>query len=125
MQIEVSTGEVLDKLSILQLKKELISDKDKLTNIAKEYEILQQVTEDLMYNQQVYNLYTQLLEINRALWHVEDNLREKERYKEFDQEFIELARDVYFTNDKRAEIKKQINIITNSKLVEEKSYEQY
>lgn len=125
MKVEVSTGEVLDKLSILELKKELISDKDKLINITKEYEILYQVTEKLLHDQEVTILYNKLLEVNRALWYIEDNLREKERYKEFDQEFIELARDVYFTNDKRAEIKKQINIITNSELVEEKSYEQY
>lgn len=125
MKIEVSTGEVLDKLSILSLKKEFILDGNKLDNVSREYEVLYRATEDLLQSEQVYKLYSDLLQINRALWHIEDKLREKERHKEFDQEFIELARDVYFTNDRRAEIKKQINIITNSELVEEKSYEQY
>lgn len=125
MKIEVSTGEVLDKVSILYLKQEFISDTDKLANITKEYRALYQAIEEFLYDEQVYKLYNSLLEVNRALWHIEDKLREKERYKEFNQEFIELARDVYFTNDKRAQIKKQINIITNSELIEEKSYEQY
>lgn len=125
MKVEVSTGEILDKVSILYLKKELILDKAKLSNIIKEYDTLYQVIEEFMYNVEVYKLYNKLLEVNRELWHIEDKLREKERYKEFNQEFIELARDVYFTNDKRAEIKKQINIVTNSELIEEKSYEQY
>lgn len=125
MKVEVSTGELLDKVTILLLKKEFISDKDKLDNINKEYGTLYQTIEEFLYDEQVYNLYNSLLEVNRALWHIEDKLREKERYKEFNQEFIELARDVYFTNDKRAQIKKQINIITNSELIEEKSYEQY
>jgi arginyl-tRNA--protein-N-Asp/Glu arginylyltransferase len=125
MKVEVSTGEILDKVSILYLKKELILDKAKLTNIIKEYDTLYQVIEEFTYNVEVYKLYNKLLEVNRDLWHIEDKLREKERYKEFNQEFIELARDVYFTNDKRAEIKKQINILTNSELIEEKSYEQY
>lgn len=125
MIVEVSVGEVLDKLTILHLKKQYISDKDKLDNINKEYMILCKVCEDLLHDNQVSELYSNLLEVNGLLWQIEDDLREMERLKKFDTDFIELARSVYITNDKRAEIKKQINITTNSTLVEEKSYEQY
>jgi hypothetical protein len=125
MKVELSTGEVLDKVSILYLKREFISNENKLININKEYTVLYQAIKELIQNDQIYKLYVELLDINRALWHIEDALREKERHKDFDQDFIQLARDVYYTNDKRAEIKKQINLLTESDLIEEKSYEQY
>lgn len=125
MKVEISVGEVLDKLTILHLKKQYISDKDKLININKEYSLLQETCKDILHDNQVSKLYRNLLEVNELLWQIEDDLRKMERFKKFDVDFIKLARSVYSTNDRRAEIKKQINLITNSTLVEEKSYEQY
>jgi len=125
MKIEVSNGEVLDKITILKIKKHSIGDSVKLVNVEKELALLENSTSILISQPNVKELFIKLLHTNQALWEIEDSLREKERLKEFDQEFIELARSVYFTNDKRAEIKKQINLVTNSELVEEKSYEQY
>ena len=123
MKIEVSTGEIVDKLSILSIKIDNITDESKLTNIKKEYEYLYQIVfSELKINQEDFN---EMVQINQKLWIIEDEIREKERQKSFDQEFIELARSVYFTNDKRAEIKKQINLKYNSIFTEEKSYAKY
>ena len=123
MKIEVSVGEIVDKLSILTIKKNNISDKTKLDNITKEHDYLHnvvfnelQISKDDFFN---------LVLINERLWDIEDKLRDKERDKSFDDDFIELARSVYFTNDKRAEIKKEINLKYGSLFVEEKSYKQY
>ncbi len=122
MKIEVATGEILDKLSILELKLFFIKDDIKKSNIQKEHATLQAAADTL----EVYphQLYDKLCDINTALWHIEDNIRIKERNGEFDDEFIELARSVYKTNDRRAAIKKEINIATGSLLVEEKQYEE-
>jgi hypothetical protein len=123
MKIEVSTGEIVDKLSILQLKLEHIKQEDKLQNISKEYSYLKTIVfSDLLIDMSDYNL---LLNINRELWEIEDKIRIKELNKQFDDEFIELARSVYYTNDIRADLKKKINIKYNSTLVEEKSYQKY
>ncbi len=122
MKIEVSNGEILDKLSILEIKMEKIKNKEKLINIKKEYDYLTDESKNINNNEKLYN---ELLEINKKLWDIEDNIREKERSKEFDENFIELARAVYFTNDKRAKIKKEINIKTNSNFIEVKSYKKY
>ena len=122
MKIEVSNGEILDKITILRLKLEHIYDKDKRANIIKEYDFLKEASEEINYSD---NLYHELYLVNKALWKIEDEIRNKERSKEFDQEFIELARSVYFTNDKRSEIKKQINLESKSEFVEEKSYKNY
>lgn len=122
MKIEISNGEILDKITILRLKLEHIFDKEKRANIIREYDFLKEVSEKIKYSD---NLYHELYLVNKALWKIEDDIRNKERNKEFDQEFIELARSVYFTNDKRSEIKKKINLETNSEFVEEKSYEDY
>lgn len=124
MEIEVSVGEIVDKLSILQIKTEKITDTDKLKNVTKEYLYLHEITFsklNISYDKQ----YVRLLDVNRELWDIEDRIRDKERDKEFDSEFIELARSVYFTNDKRAKIKKEINIEYDSTFVEEKSYNPY
>lgn len=124
MKIEVSVGEIVDKLSILDLKKHNITDEDKLVNINKEYLYLHEVVFselNINYDED----YTKLLDINRKLWDIEDNIRDKERLKEFDEEFTELARSVYFTNDIRSSIKKEINIKYGSGFVEEKSYQDY
>lgn len=123
MEIEVSIGEIVDKLSILQIKKENITDETKLVNVNKEFIYLYEIVfTKLNVND---DDYLKLLDVNKLLWVIEDDIRDKERSNEFDSEFIELARSVYVTNDKRAEIKKEINIIYGSTFVEEKSYNSY
>jgi hypothetical protein len=124
MKIEVSIGEIVDKLSILHIKKDNITDEVKLENINKEYVYLYEIVFsqlNINYNDD----YSKLLDVNKSLWIIEDKLRDKERDKSFDDDFIQLARSVYFTNDKRAEIKKEINITYGSLFVEEKSYSNY
>jgi hypothetical protein len=123
MKIEVPVGEIIDKLSILLLKKTNIIDPEKLKNINKEYEYLHEI----VFNQLKIDKedFTDLFNINQILWDVEDNIRIKERNKEFDEKFIELARLVYWTNDKRAILKLEINKKYNSNFIEEKSYESY
>lgn len=124
MKIEVSIGEIVDKLSILQIKKDNITDEVKLENINKEYVYLHEI----VFSQLKINYnddYSKLLDVNKSLWIIEDKLRDKEKNKSFDDDFIQLARSVYFTNDKRAEIKKEINITYGSLFVEEKSYSNY
>lgn len=124
MKIEVSIGEIVDKLSILQIKKENIIDKEKLKNVDKEYRYLHEIVfSDLNINHD--DDYLGLLEVNKTLWKIEDDIREKESKKEFDDLFIELARSVYITNDIRAKLKKSINIKYGSLFVEEKSYSDY
>ena len=127
MKVEVSNGELLDKLTILELKLSNISDVKKLTNIQKEHDELNPLAGQLFdsYGEELKNLYKQLAEINSELWIIEDDIRECERSQDFSDEFIKLARAVYFTNDERSDIKKQINILTKSGLIEEKSYEDY
>jgi hypothetical protein len=126
INIELSVGELLDKVTILQIKSERISDQLKLENINKELQVLTVLWEASPYSQSDLkeNIHA-LKEVNEALWDIEDKIRDKERDQSFDYEFIELARSVYFTNDKRAEIKKAINTKTGSELVEEKSYKKY
>jgi len=123
MKIEISNGELLDKLSILELKIKNIQDKHKLLNIQKEYNELLQCATELLINNEVLKKYKKLQKINIKLWNIENNIRLKEKNKTFDQEFIDLARSVYITNDKRANIKKDINILSESSFIEEKSYE--
>ena len=127
MKIEVSNGEVLDKITILLIKSKKITDQTKLKNINNELNELVSFLDIVGYktNVTVYDLVTELETVNEKLWVVEDKLRDKERSKQFDEEFIQLARDVYFTNDERARIKKRLNEVTYSKLVEEKSYQKY
>jgi hypothetical protein len=127
MKIEVSNGEILDKITILVIKSKMITDPIKLKNINNELDELIPFLDIVGYktNVTVYDLVTELETVNEKLWVVEDKLRDKERSKQFDEEFIQLARDVYFTNDERARIKKRLNEVTYSKLVEEKSYQKY
>ena len=126
LQVPVSVGEVLDKITILQIKLVHISDAAKRANIQNELDaLLPLVTADAFTTDQMQGLMAELKSVNEALWDIEDEIREKEAAKSFDAEFIRLARAVYITNDKRAEIKKQINLATGSALVEEKSYESY
>ena len=123
MNIEVSIGEIVDKLTILKIKKNNITDESKLFNIIAEYDYLY----DVVFNQLKIESddFNNLLLVNESLWKIEDDIRDKERDKVFDTEFIELARSVYTTNDKRAEIKKEINLKYGSFFVEEKSYSNY
>ncbi len=127
MKIEVSNGEILDKITIVLIKSKKISDPIKLKNINVELNELVPFLDIVGYktNITVHDLVTELETVNEKLWVVEDKLRDKERSKQFDEEFIQLARDVYFTNDERASIKKRLNEVTYSKLVEEKSYQKY
>ncbi|WP_269605960.1 DUF6165 family protein [Prochlorococcus marinus] len=116
----ISLGELLDKITILEIKREHMTNQ-KLENVIKEHQFLQKVLND--QNLEVdLNLFQSLKEINHRLWGIEDEIRIKERNQEFDLEFIELARSVYKVNDKRAEIKRKINEKYNSYLVEEKQY---
>ena len=119
----ISIGELVDKITILEIKKNKLQN-SKLENVLKELSFLRK----LMEKHQIEitdNLFTQLKEINLKLWNIEDQIRIKEKNKEFDNIFIELARSVYFKNDKRAEIKKRINQLSNSEITEEKSYAEY
>ena len=127
MKAEISNGELIDKITILEIKLIEIEDKDKLINIQKEFDILNPLVEELFekYDGQLQNHYLELAKINGELWDIEDWIRDCEREKRFDKEFVELARSVYITNDKRCEVKKLINILTSSGLVEEKSYKEY
>lgn len=123
MNIEVSNGEIIDKLTIIEIKLKQIKDDAKLANLRKEYDVLNKASEKIISKDD--ELYKALFDINSKLWDIEDIIRELERKKDFGTKFIETARAVYFNNDKRAEIKKLINLKTGSNLIEEKSYEQY
>ena len=127
MKVEVSNGELLDKLSILELKLKNIKDDKKLINIKNEHGGLSPLCNNLFnnYGNELRSLYANLSEINAELWKIEDDIRECERNKDFGDEFVRLARAVYFTNDKRSDVKKSINLLTESGFVEEKSYEDY
>ena len=126
IKIDVSVGEIMDKLTILEIKAEKIQDQDKLANVRKERDSLLFVIDQPAYqSDEMKQMIAELKDINLKLWDIEDAIRLKEADKAFDDEFIELARSVYFTNDKRADVKKQINLATGSELVEEKSYEDY
>ena len=127
MKVEVSNGELLDKISILELKLLKIKDKEKLVNIQNEFDELNPLCVVLFetFGSELQNLYLKLSNINGQLWDIEDWIRDCEREKRFDEEFIQLARSVYVTNDRRSKVKKEINILTGSGLVEEKSYKDY
>jgi len=125
VNIPNSKGELVDKVTILQIKLENIKDNNKTNNIRKEYNELKRIMESEIDILEEDEDYQDLLEINRKLWKIEDDIRDKERKKQFDEEFIELARSVYFTNDERSNIKKRINISEGSSLIEEKSYQKY
>jgi len=122
MKVEISIGEALDKISILAIKLNKIEDKGKLKNIQKEFEKLTSQVSSSMF---MDVSYMELCRVNQKLWNVEDKIREHERLNNFNEDFINLARSVYKLNDKRAEIKKEINIKYGSDLVEEKSYQEY
>jgi len=122
----VSVGELLDKMAILQIKSERISDEAKLANVCRELEVLGATwVASGLDRPELEPLKAALKKINEALWEIEDLIRIKESEGDFDRQFIELARSVYITNDKRAAVKRQINEAVGSELVEEKSYADY
>ena len=126
INIPISPGELVDKITILEIKKEFIDDVNKLKNINHEYDLLMQIyNNDVSITDGVDDLKTKLKNINLSLWKIEDDIRDCERDKIFDNTFVELARSVYFTNDKRSKVKLEINLLLNSSLVEEKSYKDY
>lgn len=124
-KILVSNGEILDKFSILHIKQKNCTDAGQLYNINKEIDILAPLFDNIVNTPDISNLYNELYLINNKLWQIEDDIRTKERLQAFDNEFIELARNVYRTNDIRATLKKQINLLSRSALIEEKIYEKY
>ena len=121
----VSLGELVDKISILHIKNINIKDDEKLKLIREELELLNQTLNKHIKKNDIQNYLDSLIEINSKLWVIEDDIRDCERNKKFDQTFIDLARSVYFTNDKRSEIKLEINKKFGSKIIEVKSYEEY
>jgi len=123
--IPVSVGELIDKLSILHVKQLKISNEEKLEYVNKEFELLYNLSSYYLNNQEVENLYHQLVEINKKLWDIEDKLRVIESENNFDSEFVDLARKVYFTNDERFRLKNEINLITLSEIREIKDYKKY
>ena len=126
ISIPVSPGELLDKITILEIKTEQISDNEKLHNVKTELDLLGQAwNQSAVDNNTVHQLKQSLKATNMDLWEIEDRIRIKEARKEFDQEFVELARSVYVQNDKRAATKKEINVLLGSGIMEEKSYADY
>ena len=121
----ISLGELVDKISILIIKQKNIIDETKLDHVKKELDFLQKTLMNYVQQEEINNYLENLININSKLWDIEDDIRECERKKLFDQTFIDLARSVYFTNDERAKVKNDINETFGSELVEVKSYEEY
>ena len=124
MKIEVSNGEIVDKITILKIKSERITDQTKLENVNKELNALLPLLGEMGITKS-HPLFLKLHSINTDLWEIEDEIRLCEKAKRFDDYFITLARSVYLTNDRRFDVKKKINLETESQFVEEKSYEKY
>ena len=124
---EISVGELFDKITILNIKTKKISDNDKLQNIQTELKILEEQSRkiDVSDVNSLNELVSQLQQINEDLWDIENQKRECEATKDFGEIFIKLSRDVHFKNDIRAQIKKEINLLSNSQIVEEKEYSRY
>ncbi len=126
INVPISPGELVDKITILEIKKEFIKNDNKLKNINHEYDLLMKIyTTQISETDGISELKNKLKEINLELWKIEDDIRDCERQKSFSDTFIELARSVYFTNDRRSKVKLEINLLLNSNLVEEKSYKDY
>jgi hypothetical protein len=123
MKIEVSNGEIIDKLTIIQIKLERIRDEVKQVNLRREYNELLDASASIISTADV--LYLSLYDVNCELWDIEDHIRDLERKKDFGSDFVATARAVYFKNDRRSDLKREINIKTSSGLMEEKSYEKY
>lgn len=121
----ISVGELLDKLSILSIKKNRLTNPDKLFQVEKEFTLLYELSTQFLTVKDYFNLYDDLVLINTKLWEIEDKLRVREKNKNFGEGFIALARSVYYTNDMRFELKNKINLLSNSQIQEQKSYEDY
>jgi len=121
----ISLGDLIDKISILVIKEKKITDEKKNNLIREELTLLKKTLNEAINNNAINNYLNQLIDVNSALWKIEDEIRDCEKNKKFDQKFIELARSVYITNDRRAEIKLEINKKFGSKIVEVKSYKKY
>ena len=121
----ISLGELVDKISILIIKQKNITDETKLDHVKKELDFLQKTLMNYVQQKEINTYLENLININSKLWNIEDDIRECERKKLFDQTFIDLARSVYFTNDERAKVKNDINKTFGSELVEVKSYKEY
>ena len=125
IRVPVSLGELFDKIAILQIKAERIREPNRLSSVHTELNLLLDVAKRLDLPSAASGLTDELRAVNEALWDIEDKIRAKERTKTFDEEFVALARDVYKTNDRRADLKRKINILLGSELREEKSYSEY
>ncbi len=126
ISVPVSPGELIDKITILRIKSQRITDAVKLENVRRELDVLQRTWADSGYaNRDIAAETTLLQAVNERLWIIEDEIRDKERAQSFDTEFIRLARAVYFENDERSEIKRRINLRLGSTIIEEKSYSDY
>ncbi len=126
INVEISIGEFFDKITILEIKQKKINNAEKLVNINKELDSLNRLLAQQSFSREdVTEEIAALRQVNEQLWVIEDDIREKEAKKQFDAGFIELARSVYITNDKRSDIKRVINLRLGSDFVEEKSYEDY
>ena len=124
--IPISPGELLDKITILQIKAERITDPVKVANVKTELDMLSKVWDGSVESDDVITaLSAELKSINERLWEIEDDIRDEERKRQFGERFVELARAVYVTNDERANAKKKVNLHLNSSIVEEKSYQDY
>ena len=125
-QVPISWGELFDKITILQIKLENLTSKNALENVGQELKKLQSIfTQNCPKTMETIQLEGELRQINQQLWEIEDTIRDKERNNSFDNEFIQLARSVYITNDERSRIKRKINDVFRSEFVEEKSYSEY
>ncbi|MCH6549113.1 MAG: hypothetical protein IH812_04715 [Proteobacteria bacterium] len=124
--VPISPGELLDKITILEIKAERIDKPEKVANVRHELELLSKVWSDSVTEDKVVaDLHRQLKTINEELWEIEDDIRDEERQNRFGEKFIALARAVYVTNDKRAQAKKEVNLHLGSEIIEEKSYRNY
>lgn len=125
--VEISVGDLFDKITILNIKLKKITDSKKLINISKELEVLNEQSKKVNVSDKkaLSDLTVKLQNINEELWDIENHKRECEAKKDFGESFIKLSRDVHFKNDIRAEIKKEINLLSNSNIVEEKEYSKY
>tara|TARA_Y100000590_G_scaffold244486_1_gene274773 strand:- start:267 stop:668 length:402 start_codon:yes stop_codon:yes gene_type:complete len=123
---EISPGDLLDKISILEIKLEKITDENNLKEVKKEYEMLKKIqNSSIEFDEKIQNLFNLIKDINTTLWNIEDKIRIHEKKKDFSKDFIELARNVYLNNDKRAKIKSEINNLLESNIKEVKQYTDY
>ena len=125
LSVPVSVGELIDKLSILQVKKTKVTNSDKLIFINKEYDLLYEMSSEFLERKDILKIYDDLISTNLKLWEIEDEIRNNEHSKIFDSRFINLARQVYQTNDERFSVKNKINELTNSEIREQKEYIEY